>query len=52
MGADPDGPGPLPASSLTLEMYDFGVRADVVPPPADQVTDVTGVVKAVAGLFS
>lgn len=50
--ADPDGPGPLPASSLELEMYDFGVPADVVPPPANQVlTDVTGPAKAVAGLF-
>jgi hypothetical protein len=49
--ADPDGAGPLPASSLALELYDFGVAADVVPPPAGQVADVTGPVKAVAELF-
>ena len=28
-------------STVTLEIYDFGTKVDVVPPPASQVTDLT-----------
>ena len=38
---DPDGDGPAPPGSVQFEMYDFGVKADVQPPPADQITDLT-----------
>ena len=38
--ADPDGQGPNPPGAVEIELYDFGARADVQVPPADQVTDL------------
>lgn len=38
---DPDGPGPTPPGTVQFEMYEFGVKADVQPPPPDQITDLS-----------
>jgi hypothetical protein len=38
---DPDGSGPTPPGTVQFEMFDFGVKADVQPPPPDQVTDLS-----------
>ncbi|MCA1692635.1 MAG: hypothetical protein ABR540_11540 [Acidimicrobiales bacterium] len=38
---DPDGAGPTSAGTVELELFEFGVAADVQIPPADQVTDLT-----------
>jgi hypothetical protein len=35
--------------SESLELYDFGVKVSVSPPPASQVTDITSTVQALAG---
>lgn len=40
---DPDGSGPSQASTVEFELFDFGVKADVQPPPPDQVTDLADV---------
>ncbi|MDQ4098446.1 MAG: LppX_LprAFG lipoprotein [Actinomycetota bacterium] len=44
MALDPDGDGPTPAGSVQFEMFDFGVEADIQPPPPDQVSDLSTLV--------
>jgi hypothetical protein len=39
--ADPDAEGPNPPGKVDIELYDFGVTADIGVPPPDQVTDLT-----------
>ncbi len=40
---DPDRDGPNPPGTAQFEMFDFGVQADIQPPPLDQVTDLSNV---------
>lgn len=50
--SDPDRPGPVPSSSLELELFDFGVPVEIAPPAPNQVlADLTGPAKALGGLF-
>jgi hypothetical protein len=41
MSLDPDGDGPTPPGDIQFEMFDFGVEADVQPPPPDEVSDLS-----------
>jgi hypothetical protein len=38
---DTDAAGPNPPGTVEFEMFDFGVDADVQPPPPDQITDLS-----------
>lgn len=44
---DSDGSGPKPATSVEVEMYDFGVAVDAQAPPANQVTDLASILGGV-----
>lgn len=40
---DTDGTGPNAPGTVEFEMYEFGVQADIQPPPPDQITDLATV---------